>query len=164
MLYSLCVIASSAADKMFGNKLANMYGMKMIAYAMRKPFTFSCGLAEGENPSGAAYLMKLNALSDAPGPIPNRNGEEYSAREICQRFCGGRYCSWHSDNLDMASDIMISDWNYLASSEVVPNHVHDDAVIHLRLGDGLYSYGSNLGKGIFPHTTYINLLKRARDK
>jgi hypothetical protein len=160
----LRIIASSVADKMFGNRLAQMYGMKMIAYAMRKPFTFTCGLAEGESPMGAAYFMKLNTLSDAPGPIPNRNGKEYSAREICQSFCAGRYCSWSFQNLDLASDAMISDWNYLASSEVVPTHVHDDAVIHLRLGDGLYTYGLNLDKGIFPHATYINLLKQAREE
>jgi hypothetical protein len=65
----------------------------------------------------------------------------------------------------MASDIMISDWKFLASSEVVPRNVHDDAVIHLRLGDALYSsVGANEFKGIFPHATYINLLKQAREE
>jgi hypothetical protein len=35
-------------------------------------------------------------------------------------------------------------------------------VIHLRLGDGLYStFGTNEGKGLFPRGTYIQLLKQA---
>lgn len=147
-------------DTQFGNRLAVIYGMKMITYAMRKPFTFTCGKAEGESPSGAAYLMQLN--SNVPGPVPNRDGVEYSPEEVCLRFCRGTFCSWYHDSLDLASDAMIADWKHLSSSEVLTMKDHDDAVIHLRLGDGLYStVGANEGKGIFPHGTYIELLKQA---
>ena len=145
---------------MFGNRLAVIYGMKMVAYAMNKPFTFSCGLREGEEPRGAAYFMKLN--TDIPGPVTNRNGEEFTAEQVCRNYCAGRWCGWGSDNLDIASDAMIEDWNYLASPAVVSIEDYDDALIHLRLGDGLYStVGANESKGVFPHATYVNLLKQA---
>lgn len=151
-----------ATDNQFGNRLATIYGMKMISYAMDKPFTFTCGIAEGENPIGDSFLMQLNSFADAPGPKPHRDGQVYSAEEICQKFCGGRFCSWYCDSLDMASDAMVADWKYLSSPNVVALSDHDDAVIHLRLGDGLYStFGVNEGKGIFPHSTYINLLRQA---
>jgi hypothetical protein len=46
--------------------------------------------------------------------------------------------------------------------QVVPIQDNDDAVIHLRMGVGLYStVGNNEGKGVFPHYTYINLLEQA---
>lgn len=145
---------------MFGNRLATLYGMKMIAYAIHKPFTFTCGMAEGESPLGASYYMQLN--SNLPGPIPHRNGEQPTAGDLCQHICPGQFCTWHSGNLDFAADAMIADWKYLASPEVVPINDYDDAVIHLRLGDGLHSaFGANEGKGVFPHGTYINLLKQA---
>ena len=134
----------------------------MMAYAMRKPFTFTCGVAEGESPHGAAFLMQLN--SDIPGPIPSRNGLEYTPEEICQ-ICDGGFCNWNHQNLDLAADSMVADWKYLSSHDIVPISDHDDAVIHLRLGDGLYStFGTNEGKGVFPHATYINLLKRAEEE
>jgi hypothetical protein len=152
-----------AIDNMFGNRLATMYGMKMIASAMNVPFTFTCGMVEGESPLGAAYLMQLITLE--PGPGPRRDGVEYSAEEACQRFCWGRWCTWYSYDLDLASDSMIRDWKYLASPQVTSITDYDDAVIHLRLGDGLYStFGDNEGKGVFPHATYINLLKQARQE
>ena len=145
---------------MFGNRLAVIYGMKMVAYAMNKPFTFSCGLREGEEPRGAAYLMKLN--TDIPGPVTNRNGEEFTAEQVCRDYCAGMWCTWNFHNLDLASDAMIEDWKYLASPAVVSIEDYDDALIHLRLGDGLYStVGANESKGVFPHATYVNLLKQA---
>eukprot|EP00956_Cyclotella_meneghiniana_P005448 scaffold6849_cov70-Cyclotella_meneghiniana.AAC.7 len=134
----------------------------MIAYAMRKPFMFTCGMAEGESPLGSSYFMQLD--SNLPGPIPNRGGKEYTAGDYCH-ICHGPFCSWNSENLDFAADAMIADWKYLASPEVVPISDYDDAVIHLRLGDGLYStIGDNEGKGVFPHATYINLLKQAEEE
>ncbi|KAL3788045.1 hypothetical protein HJC23_008389 [Cyclotella cryptica] len=159
------VASCSVFDNMFGNRLALVYGIRMIANALRKPFTFTCELSEGETPNGAAYLMELNnAQSGALGPVPSRNGEEYTAEDLC-RSCANSFCNWHDRNLDMASDIMISDWKQLTRPGLVPIPDHDDAVIHLRLGDGLYSTrGGNEGKGIFPHATYINLLKRAQEE
>ena len=149
-------------DDMFGNRVAFLYGIKMVAYAMHKPFTFTCGMAEGESPLGAAYFMKLNAFGHLPGPAPHRNGESFTAEEVCQDIGKGRFCSWNHRDLDVASDAMIADWKYLASPDVVSINDYDDAVIHLRLGDGLYStVGGNEGKGVFPHGTYINLLKQA---
>eukprot|EP00804_Cyclotella_cryptica_P026583 CCRYP_014014-RA/>CCRYP_014014-RA protein AED:0.09 eAED:0.09 QI:0/-1/0/1/-1/1/1/0/485 len=152
-------------DDMFGNRLAVFYGMKLLANAMRKPFSFTCELGEGEIPKGAAYLMDLNAQSDSLGPVPRRtNGEEYTAEEVC-RLCSNHFCTWYDSNLDVASDIMISDWKQLTRPGLVPIPDHDDAVIHLRLGDGLYStHGGNEGKGIFPHATYYNLLKQAQEE
>ena len=148
---------------MFGTHLGYVYGIKMMAYAMHKPFTFTCGLAEGESPHGAAFLMQLN--SDVAGPVPNRNGLEYTAEEICQGICDGGFCNWNHQNLDLASDAMIADWKYLSSPNIAHISDHDDAVIHLRLGDGLYStFGTNEGKGVFPHATYINLLKQAEEE
>eukprot|EP00956_Cyclotella_meneghiniana_P026950 scaffold59493_cov30-Cyclotella_meneghiniana.AAC.2 len=145
---------------MFGNRLGTIYGMKMIAYAMNKPFSFTCGMAEGESPLGASFLTQLN--SGVPGPVPHRNGERFTPTELCERFCAGFYCTWYSNDLDFAVDAMIADWKFLASPEVVSISDYDDAVIHLRLGDGLYSTaGDNEGKGVFPHATYINLLKQA---
>lgn len=123
---------------------------------MHVPFTFTCGMEEGESPIGAAYLMQLNSL--VPGPVPHRDGVEYTPEEVCQRFCGGRYCSWYFDSLDLASDAMIADWKYLSSPQVVSVPDHDDAVIHLRLGDGLYStVGGNEGKCIPPIRYYLLL-------
>ena len=157
----MCLII--LADDMFGNRLAVIYGMKMLAYAMRKPFTFTCGMAEGESPLGAAYFMELN--SNIPGPVPNTDGREYSVDEICGDVCNGRICDWSHGNLDVAADAMIADWKQLASPEITSITDYDDAVIHLRLGDGLYStVGGNEGKGVFPHATYINLLKQAEDE
>ena len=147
-------------DDMFGNRIAVVYGMKMIAHAMHKPFTFSCGLAEGETSHGALDFMQLNSRTD---PYPARSKKDHSAKELCQRYCAGRYCDWHSPNLDMASELMISDWKYLTQPERVKITDHDDAVIHLRLGDGLHTtYGANENKGVFPHGTYINLIKQAQ--
>ena len=152
-------------DDMFGNRLALLYGMKMIAHAMKKPFTFTCGLAEGETSIGASYLMRLNSQADAVGPIENPRGKRYTAKELCQRFCAGRFCNWYNSNLDLAADIMKWDWKYLTQPEFVAITDYDDAAIHLRLGDGLYStYGTNEGKGVFPHATYINLLKQAQEE
>ena len=149
-------------DDMFGHRIAVVYGIKMIARAMHKPFTFSCGLAEGETSHGALDLMLLNSRAD---PYPVRSEEDHSAKELCQRYCAGRYCDWHSPNLDMASELMISDWKYLTQPDRVQVTDHDDAVIHLRLGGGLHStYGANEGKGIFPHGTYINLIKQAQEE
>lgn len=38
-------------------------------------------------------------------------------------------------------------------------------MIHLRLGDGLYStFGENEGKGVFPHATYINFLRQTEEE
>eukprot|EP00804_Cyclotella_cryptica_P026585 CCRYP_014015-RA/>CCRYP_014015-RA protein AED:0.05 eAED:0.05 QI:0/-1/0/1/-1/1/1/0/451 len=155
----------SMFDDMFGNRLALVYGIRMIANAMRKPFTFTCELSKGETPKGAAYLMEFNSAQNGGiGPIPSRNGEKYTAEDVC-RLCANRFCNWHDRNLDVASDIMISDWKQLTRPEVVPIPDHDDAVIHLRLGDGLYStQGGNEGKGIFPHEIYINLLKQAQEE
>ena len=108
--------------------------------------------------------MELNSRSDALGPVPSRKGEEYTAEDMC-RLCANRFCNWHDPNLDLASDIMISNWRQLTRPELVPIPDHDDAVIHLRLGDGLRStQGANEGKGIFPHATYINLLKQAQNE
>ena len=61
---------------------------------------------------------------------------------------------------------MILDWKYLtAQPERVQITDHDDAVIHLRLGDGLHTtYGANENKGVFPHGTYINLIKQAQEE
>lgn len=83
---------------MFGNRLATIYGMKMIAYAMSVPFTFTCGMGEGERPLGAAYLMQLN--SDQPGPAPNRNGVQHSVEDVCHE-CDGLICGWTKMNLDL---------------------------------------------------------------
>lgn len=149
-------------DDMFGHRIAVVYGIKMIAHAMHKPFTFSCGLAEGETSHGALDLMLLNSRADL---YPVRSEEDHSAKELCQRYCAGRYCDWHSPNLDMASELMISDWKYLTQPDRVQVTDHDDAVIHLRLGGGLHStYGANEGKGVFPHGTYINLIKQAQEE
>ncbi|KAL7503496.1 hypothetical protein ACHAWX_000592 [Stephanocyclus meneghinianus] len=151
-------------DHMFGNRLALVYGIKIFANALQKPFTFTCELREGEAPRGAAYLMDLYSQNNAIGPIPRRNGKMYTAEEVC-RLCSNSFCSWYDLSLDLASDMMISDWTQLTRPELVPIPNHDDALIHLRLGDALYSaYGDNEGKGIFPHGTYINLLKQAQEE
>lgn len=102
-------------DHQFGNRLAVIYGMKMIAYAMRVPFTFRCSMAEGERPVGAAFLMQLNSIE--PGPVPNLDGVEYSPEGFCA-FCSDHFCGWTHPNLDLASDAMIADWKQLASPEV----------------------------------------------
>jgi hypothetical protein len=157
------VASCNVFDKMFGNRLGTIYGMKMIANALRIPFEFTCTLTGGQRPNGAAYLMNMNSNNDGFGPPPSRDGQEYTAEDVCQRLCSGRFCSWNFKNLDLASDDMVSDWKYLTDPEFIPISDHDDAVIHLRLGDGLYStYGQNEEKGLFPHGTYINLLKQAQ--
>eukprot|EP00804_Cyclotella_cryptica_P002114 CCRYP_006527-RA/>CCRYP_006527-RA protein AED:0.11 eAED:0.11 QI:0/-1/0/1/-1/1/1/0/448 len=159
------VASCNVFDKMFGNRLGTIYGMKMIANALRIPFEFTCTLTEGQRPNGAAYLMNMNSNNDGYGPPPSRDGKEYTAEEVCRTLCSGRLCSWNYKNLDLASDDMVSDWKHLTSPEFVPIPDHDDAVIHLRLGDGLYStFGQNEEKGLFPHGTYIKLLKQAQQE
>ena len=149
-------------DDMFGNRLAQIYGIRLIANALQKPFSFTCGMEEGEKPNGAAYLMNLN--SDLIGPMPTRYGKQYTAEEVCQ-LCDHKFCTWNFKDLDLAADLMIEDWTYLTTPEFVKGADDDDAVIHLRLGDGLYStFGTNEGKGIFPHATYIKLLRQAEQE
>lgn len=151
-------------DRMFGNRLGYMYGIRMISNALQKPFTFTCGMAEGEKPNGAVHLMNYYT-NHITGPVPNRNGEEYTVEDICQNICRGMFCNWHTPYLDLVSDSMIVDWRHLTSPIVVPISDHDDAVIHLRLGDGLHSsFGTNEWKGIFPHAIYINLLMQAQQE
>ena len=165
LFINVILITPFLLDDMFGNRLGLFYGMKMIAHAMEKPFTFTCGLAEGETSIGAAHLMRLNSQADVIGPIKNPRGKNYTAKELCQRFCAGRFCNWYDSNLDLAADIMKWDWDYLTQPKFVAITDHDDAAIHLRLGDGLYStYGTNEGKGVFPHGTYINLLKQVQEE
>eukprot|EP00804_Cyclotella_cryptica_P021382 CCRYP_016775-RA/>CCRYP_016775-RA protein AED:0.45 eAED:0.45 QI:0/-1/0/1/-1/1/1/0/228 len=118
---------------------------------------------EGERANGAAFLMNLNSRSGILGlPPKNRDGEELAVEDVC-RACANVFCTWHSPNLVLASDAMISDWNHLADPLVAKISDHDDAVIHLRLGDALFAaHGFNEKKGLFPHATYINLLKQAQ--
>lgn len=88
----------------------------------------------------------------------------FSAEDICD-MCTGMFCTWWNSNLALASDFMAFDWRYLTQDNFVDVEDHDDAVIHLRLGDGLYStLGTNEAKGVFPHQTYINLLMQAQEE
>ncbi|KAL3796323.1 LOW QUALITY PROTEIN: hypothetical protein ACHAWO_008992 [Cyclotella atomus] len=82
-------------DNQFGNRLATIYGIKMIAYAINVPFTFICRMIKV--PIGAAYLMQLNSLE--PGPVPRRDGMEYSAEEAWQRFSQGVFPHYTYINL-----------------------------------------------------------------
>lgn len=150
-------------DSQFGNRLATVYGMKMVANALRVPFHFTCEVNEGETANGAAILMAMNSDSDVLGPPPkNKRGEELTVEDVC-RECSDKFCTWHSSNLALAGDAMISDWNSLAGSSWVKIADHDDAVIHLRLGDALFAaHGRNEFKGVFPHATYIKLLMQAQ--
>ena len=135
--------------------------MKMMADSMRVPFRFTCGMEDG-NVNGAAYLMALNDLEGVHNP-PIRDGVELSPEEVCHNICGGIFCSWFHDKLDLAAESMVYDWRYLTRPDLVKVEDHDDAVIHLRLGDGLFSTnGENEGKGVFPHATYVNLLMEAQ--
>jgi hypothetical protein len=53
-------------------------------------------------------------------------------------------------------DVMISDWNRFAEDTFVsPIQDHDNAFIHLRLGNAMYAQSSkSKDKGLFPHGTY----------
>jgi hypothetical protein len=85
------MFSSIVTDNQFGNRLATIYGIKMIAYAINVPFAFICRMIKGESPLGAAYLMQLNSLE--PGPVPRRDGMECSAEEAWQRFSQGHFCT-----------------------------------------------------------------------
>eukprot|EP00804_Cyclotella_cryptica_P028058 CCRYP_020433-RA/>CCRYP_020433-RA protein AED:0.29 eAED:0.29 QI:0/-1/0/1/-1/1/1/0/452 len=152
-------------DGQFGNRVGWLYGMKIIAYAAQFPTYFTCELKDGEVPNGAAILMTLNSKKEILGARPtNRYGEEISVAQACQA-CGRLFCSWNTPELDLASDAMISDWNYLATLSSMPIQDQDDAVIHLRLGDALYARnGHSEDKGLFPHATYIKLLMQAQQE
>jgi hypothetical protein len=119
---------------------------------------------EGETPNGAVHLMNL--FTNIRGPVPHRaNGEGYTVEDICQNICNNVFCSWYSRDLDLVAHTMAVDWRHLTSPTVVPILDNDDAVIHLRLGDGLYStFGANEEKGVFPHATYINLFMQAQQE
>lgn len=149
-------------DSQFGNRLATLYGIKAIASAIQVPTYFTCETAEGEVPNGAAYLMKLNSYAHEIDPPPkDHDGKTLTVEEVCNA-CYQTFCTWRDTNLDLAVDSMVSDWNRLADPSLVPITDHDDAVIHLRLGDALVArFGRNEFKGVFPHATYINLLKQA---
>ena len=150
-------------DSQFGNRLGSLYGIKSIANAMQVPTYFTCDVMEGETPNGAVYLMKLNIFAKDIGPRPtNLEGKEMTVEQVCQT-CGNTFCNWHDGFLDFASESMISDWKRLSDPTVVPVDDHDDAVIHLRLGDALVArHGNNEQKGVFPHQTYIDLLMEAQ--
>lgn len=149
-------------DKMFGNRLGHIYGMKMMAYALEIPFEFTCYQDERLKPNGAYFLMQMNDLP--VGPPPMRNGVKMTPEEVCT-LCDGVFCSWYSDDLDIAAPYMIEDWKYLSRYGVVNVLDHDDVVIHLRLGDGLRStFGQNEAKGVFPHGTYIDLIEKTRQE
>lgn len=186
--YSAC----KAFDRQFGNRLAILYGVKMIAYALGVPFQFTCGMFEGEDANGAAYLVPM-MNTDGVGVLADEEDGQLSAEDLCNR-CGGLFCSWYNPDLAFAARFMESDWSYLTRPHLnlVPVADHDDAVIHLRLGDGLFSTnGANEGqfptcsmfclcldrflinftliyghaeKGIFPHATYTNLLKQVEQE
>ncbi|KAL7478291.1 hypothetical protein ACHAW6_004060 [Cyclotella cf. meneghiniana] len=150
-------------DSQFGNRLGTVYGMKMVANALHVPFHFTCEMNEGESANGAAFLMNLNSRSDFLSlPPKSKNGDALTVEDIC-RACSEKFCTWHSSNLALAADVMISDWNSLADPSLVRISDHDDAVIHLRLGDALFAaHGRNEFKGLFPHSTYIKLLMQAQ--
>jgi hypothetical protein len=153
-------------DSQFGNRLGWMYGIKMIANAARIPFHFTCDIYHGEAANGAAYFMTLNPHGDGLGPIPTGiNGQDLTLKDVCAP-CKKSFCGWNGDSTFMASDVMISDWNRLAEdTSVSPIQDHDDAVIHLRLGDAMYARsGISEDKGLFPHGTYIKLLKQAEEE
>jgi hypothetical protein len=119
-----------------------------------------------EAPNGAAYLMTLNPHGDGLGPIPTGiNGEDLTLKDVCLR-CSNSFCGWNGDSTYMASDVMISDWTRLAEdTSVSPIQDHDDAVIHLRLGDAMWvGIDRSEDKGLFPHGTYIKLLKQAEEE
>lgn len=152
----------SVFDKMFGNRLGHIYGMKMMAYAMKVPFEFTCYQDESSQPNGAYYLMQMNDLP--MGPPPMRDGVEMTPEDVCTQ-CDGVFCSWYSNDLDVAAPYMIDDWKWMSRYDVANILDHDDVVIHLRLGDGLKStYGLNEAKGVFPHATYINLIEQTRQE
>lgn len=137
-----------------------MYGMKMMARALGVPFEFSCTEKFDGIKTGASFLMQLNELDMGGTPLVNRVGTVMSPVDVCD-MCGGHFCSWYSNDLDLATPYMISDWKYL--SREMNDLDHDDVVIHLRLGDGLKSIsGENQDKGVYPHATYIHLIEEAR--
>ena len=150
-------------DNQFGNRLGYAYGMKMITAAANIPFYFTCD--RFESPNGAAFLMNLNPRNDEIGPAPkNTEAEDLSLKDVC-RPCGNNFCGWNGDSTYMAADTMISDWSRLAESYSDDPTDHDDAVIHLRLGDAMYARsGFSEDKGLFPHKTYIKLLKQAESE
>ena len=150
-------------DSQFGNRLGSLYGIKSIGNAMQVPTYFTCDVEEGETPNGAAYLMELNAFAKDVGPRPtNAKGKELTVEQVC-KSCGNTFCNWHDGFLYLASESMISDWKRLSDPTVVSVDDHDDAVIHLRLGDALVARrGNNEQKGVFPHQTYIDLLMNAQ--
>lgn len=148
-------------DKHFGIQPSFLYGVKMLANALNVRFSFSCELAERESPNGAAYLWNMISNNNGYSLHPNQNGEELTVEQICQ-ICNG-ICTWSKSNLHLASADMISDWRHLTKPEFIPIEDVDDAVIHLSLGDSLSSKtGLNEDKGLFPHITYINLLRQAQ--
>jgi hypothetical protein len=124
-------------------------------------------MEEGEKGNGASFLMNLNDV-DIIRPIPIHNNKHLSPEETCG-LCGV-YCTWYNPHLALASETMIHEWNYLVQPHLVPvqpsDGVHyDEAVIHLRLGDGLFStHGTNEYKGVFPHETYVRLLRLAEEE
>jgi hypothetical protein len=140
--------------------------MKMIANGARIPFYFTCDISHGESPNGAAYLMTLNPRDNELGPVPKgTDGSDLTLKDVC-RPCRNSFCGWNGDSTYMASDAMVQDWERLAASTMKPaDDDTDDAVIHLRLGDAMYARsGVSEDKGLFPHGTYIRLLKQAQEE
>lgn len=66
-------IRPTVIDDMFGVRLGLVYGIKMVAHALKKPFIFTCGLAERETSIGASYLMELNSAK-ANAPVLDQKG------------------------------------------------------------------------------------------
>ena len=59
--------------------MSYVYGYKLVANTLHKPFYFTCG-ADGQAPNDTAYLMNIKVPK-------NRNGEEVPPEEVLETCC-----------------------------------------------------------------------------
>jgi hypothetical protein len=161
-------------DNGLGNILGDHYGYYALANAAGIPYTMTCG--DGEDSTKIHHMVlpgtvipQISVLAllqvhlTEPGPLPtDASGKVVDAAEVC---AFGRVPTWYSHiGADLVSDVIREDMWRVAEADRAENSsfVPDDAVIHLRLGDVLYSFsGSHQRDGLLPHLTYSLLLKQA---
>jgi hypothetical protein len=160
-----------------GNILGDHYGYYALAIAAGIPYTMTCG--DGEDSTKIHHMVlpgtvipQISVLAllqvhlTEPGPLhTDASGKVVDAAELC---AFGRVPYWESHSgVDLVSDVIREDMWRVAEADKAENFsfVPDDAVIHLRLGDVLYSvrgkHQRHQRDGLLPHLTYSLLLKQA---
>ena len=173
------------SEHQLGNRLGEHYLRYLLANALQIPYQMSCGdpsddnpyqnlrpqqQQQQHNPKQESVLKHLqNTISPSwtiPGPVPHGLGGTvepdtvWSPAKVCNACRGA---GWHCpEGIHTLHHSMVQDMQWLAHHTDTAHriqHDHDDAVIHVRLGDVFR--GQNDQKiGLLPHGAYSDLLSQ----